>query len=132
MDNDFATGYALGQSDSGSHNNGGMFGGDWGGLLAILVIAALFGGGFGFGTLTCSFLGGGKVAELKELIENEACDLAIFDNDLSPSQALASRALLPALTSTRALPSTICSPASSPSSRVCATASTVCRVSLPT
>ena len=34
-----------------------------------------------------SFLGGGKVAELKELIENEACDLAIFDNDLSPSQA---------------------------------------------
>jgi len=34
-----------------------------------------------------SFLGGGKVAELRELIENEGCDLAIFDNDLSPSQA---------------------------------------------
>ena len=34
-----------------------------------------------------SFLGGGKVEELKELIENEGCDLAIFDNDLSPSQA---------------------------------------------
>lgn len=34
-----------------------------------------------------SFLGGGKVYELKELIENESCDLAIFDNDLSPSQA---------------------------------------------
>ena len=34
-----------------------------------------------------SFLGGGKVAELRELIENEDCDLAIFDNDLSPSQA---------------------------------------------
>lgn len=34
-----------------------------------------------------SFLGGGKVDELKELIENEGCDLAIFDNDLSPSQA---------------------------------------------
>ena len=34
-----------------------------------------------------SFLGGGKVQELKELIENEACDLALFDNDLSPSQA---------------------------------------------
>lgn len=34
-----------------------------------------------------SFLGMGKVAELKELIENEQCDLAIFDNDLSPSQA---------------------------------------------
>jgi GTP-binding protein HflX len=34
-----------------------------------------------------SFLGMGKVGELKELIENEQCDLAIFDNDLSPSQA---------------------------------------------
>ncbi len=34
-----------------------------------------------------SFLGGGKVEELRELIENEGCDLAIFDNDLSPSQA---------------------------------------------
>lgn len=34
-----------------------------------------------------SFLGLGKVAELKELIENAECDLAIFDNDLSPSQA---------------------------------------------
>ncbi len=34
-----------------------------------------------------SFLGGGKVAELKQLMENEECDLAIFDNDLSPSQS---------------------------------------------
>ena len=34
-----------------------------------------------------SFIGGGKVTELKELMENEACDLAIFDNELSPSQA---------------------------------------------
>lgn len=34
-----------------------------------------------------SFLGPGKVAELKELIENAECDLAVFDNDLSPSQA---------------------------------------------
>lgn len=56
MDNEFATGYALGQNDSNS-NNGGMFGGDWGGLLAILVIAALFGGGFGFGGF--GFGGGG-------------------------------------------------------------------------
>jgi GTP-binding protein HflX len=29
----------------------------------------------------------GKVEELKELLEAEECDLAIFDNDLSPSQA---------------------------------------------
>ena len=34
-----------------------------------------------------SFLGMGKVNELKELIENEECDLAVFDNDLTPSQA---------------------------------------------
>ena len=34
-----------------------------------------------------SFLGMGKVQELKDLIENEQCDLAIFDNDLTPSQA---------------------------------------------
>ena len=34
-----------------------------------------------------SFLGGGKVEELKELIENAECDLAVFDNELSPSQA---------------------------------------------
>ena len=34
-----------------------------------------------------SFLGAGKVLELKELIQNAQCDLAIFDNELSPSQA---------------------------------------------
>ncbi len=34
-----------------------------------------------------SFLGSGKVLELKELAQNEGCDLVIFDNDLSPSQA---------------------------------------------
>ncbi len=34
-----------------------------------------------------SFLGMGKVQELKELIDNEECDLAVFDNDLTPSQA---------------------------------------------
>ena len=33
-----------------------------------------------------SFLGEGKVQELKELIEANACDLAVFDNELSPSQ----------------------------------------------
>lgn len=54
MDDSFATGYALGQNDNS--NNGGMFGGDWGGLLGLIVIAALFGGnGFGFG----GFGGGG-------------------------------------------------------------------------
>lgn len=33
-----------------------------------------------------SFIGDGKVRELKELIEMNDCDLAVFDNELSPSQ----------------------------------------------
>lgn len=33
-----------------------------------------------------SFIGAGKVRELKELIEQEDCRLAVFDNELSPSQ----------------------------------------------
>lgn len=48
--NDFATGYALGQSDSGNRNGSGFFGGD--GIWAILILAMLFGwggGGFGYG-----------------------------------------------------------------------------------
>ena len=33
-----------------------------------------------------SFIGDGKVRELKELIERNDCSLAVFDNELSPSQ----------------------------------------------
>ena len=33
-----------------------------------------------------SFIGDGKVAELKSFIEYNDCDLAVFDNELSPSQ----------------------------------------------
>ena len=33
-----------------------------------------------------SFLGDGKVAELKAMIAENECDLAVFDNELSPSQ----------------------------------------------
>ena len=33
-----------------------------------------------------TFIGEGKVKELKELIEINGCDLAVFDNELSPSQ----------------------------------------------
>ena len=33
-----------------------------------------------------SFIGDGKVQEMKELIEHQECDLAVFDNELSPSQ----------------------------------------------
>jgi len=33
-----------------------------------------------------SFIGEGKVQELKEFIEMNGCDLAVFDNELSPSQ----------------------------------------------
>jgi len=33
-----------------------------------------------------SFIGDGKVRELKSLIEDNECDLAVFDNELTPSQ----------------------------------------------
>ena len=33
-----------------------------------------------------SFIGEGKVQEMKQLIEQNDCDLAVFDNELSPSQ----------------------------------------------
>ena len=33
-----------------------------------------------------SFIGSGKVKEIKKLIEVEKCDTAVFDNELSPSQ----------------------------------------------
>ena len=33
-----------------------------------------------------SFIGDGKVRKMKELIEANECDLAVFDNELSPSQ----------------------------------------------
>ena len=33
-----------------------------------------------------SFIGDGKVQEMKELIEANGCDLAVFDNELSPTQ----------------------------------------------
>lgn len=41
-----------------------------------------------------SFLGEGKTQELKELIEAEEAELAIFDNDLSPSQIRALEEIL--------------------------------------
>ncbi|MDO5444244.1 MAG: GTPase HflX [Eubacteriales bacterium] len=33
-----------------------------------------------------SFIGDGKVMEMKQLIRDNGCDLAVFDNELSPSQ----------------------------------------------
>ena len=47
MDNDFATGYALG-ADSNEGRNNGMFGCGDGGWIWIILLLALF-GGFGFG-----------------------------------------------------------------------------------
>lgn len=60
MDNDFATGYALGSdSNGGNCNNGGFWGGDGGWIFGIIILAMVFGwgrGGFGgFG----GFGGGG-------------------------------------------------------------------------
>ncbi len=36
-----------------------------------------------------SFVGEGKIAEIKEIVENEGCSLVVFDNELSPSQTRA-------------------------------------------
>lgn len=36
-----------------------------------------------------SFIGAGKVREVKELVNAEGCDLVVFDNELSPSQSRA-------------------------------------------
>lgn len=47
MDNDFATGYALG-ADSNDNRNNGLFGGD-GGWIWIILLLALFGGFGGYG-----------------------------------------------------------------------------------
>lgn len=53
MDNDFATGYALGSdSNGGNCNNGGFWGGD--GWWAIIIFAMIFGWGRGgFGGFGC-------------------------------------------------------------------------------
>lgn len=51
MDNDFATGYALGSDSNGNCNNG-FGGGAWEGIWGIIILAMVFGwgrGGFGFG-----------------------------------------------------------------------------------
>lgn len=45
-DNDFMSGYALGQNEGSKGNNGG-FGGGWEGLLGLIVILALVGRGIG-------------------------------------------------------------------------------------
>lgn len=49
MDNDFATGYALGSDNNGGGNDG-MWGGNGSWIFAFLIIALIFGGnGWGFG-----------------------------------------------------------------------------------
>ena len=53
--NDFAMGYAMGQDSNSNGGDGFGFGGGWGGLIGLLIVASLFGGGWGFG----GFGGGG-------------------------------------------------------------------------
>lgn len=70
MDNDFATGYALG-SDSGNGNNSGF--GGWGdGLWAIIILAMIWGGngwgGFGGGSNSPGFQGYATRADVNEAI----------------------------------------------------------------
>lgn len=60
-ENDFATGYMCGQSDNGGRSGGWGF--DLGGIIALVVIASLFGGFGGFGGLG-GFGGGGGMMML--------------------------------------------------------------------
>ena len=46
---DFATGYAVGRDSNNGYNNGFGFGGGWEGLIGLVLVAGLFGGGWGFG-----------------------------------------------------------------------------------
>lgn len=79
----FAEGYAVGKDS----NDGGMgFGGEWGGLIGLLIVASLFGnGGFGFG-------GGGRgaaatQADLAAGFNNSAVLSSL--NDIKLNQAAA-------------------------------------------
>lgn len=56
-DNEFMTGYSLGQNEA-SKNGGGLFGGGWEGIIGLVVILALLGGGFGWGGGFGGFGGG--------------------------------------------------------------------------
>ena len=56
-DNEFMTGYSLGQNEASK--NGGMFGGGWEGIIGLVVILALLGGGLGFGGFGGGLFGGG-------------------------------------------------------------------------
>ena len=57
-DNEFMTGYSLGQNEA-SKNGGGLFGGGWEGIIGLVVILALLGGGFGWGGFGGGLFGGG-------------------------------------------------------------------------
>ena len=43
MDNDFATGYALGSDSNGGNCNNGFGGGAWEGIWGIIILAMVFG-----------------------------------------------------------------------------------------
>ncbi len=58
--NDLALGYMMGNSDGGSRNNGGMFGGDNSWIFAFLIIAIIFGDRLGLGNGNNGNNGGGN------------------------------------------------------------------------
>lgn len=53
---DLTLGYMMGQDSNSNNSDGFGFGGGWGGLIGLLIVASLFGGGWGFG----GFGGGGS------------------------------------------------------------------------
>lgn len=82
----FTEGYAVGR-DTTSGNGGFGFGGEWGGLIGLLIVASLFGnGGFGFG-------GGGRgncatQADLAAGFNNSAVLSSLNDIKLNQSAAI--------------------------------------------
>ena len=58
---DLSLGYMMGTNDSNSGNDGFGFGGGWGGLIGLLIVASLFGGGWGMGGFGFGGMGGGMM-----------------------------------------------------------------------
>ncbi len=88
MDNDFATGYALGaDSNGGGNGGGGMWGGDGSWIFAFLIIALIFGGQWGFGNGNGNGGNGGVVPVISGMVTRADITDGFMLNDLQRSVA---------------------------------------------